>query len=190
MFRELIEKENRFSRPRLSTATFTPPENNNNAILLNGNLERKPSGAVPPKLNGTLERKPSGSVPPKLNEPLERKPSGLLPSKEVPQEEINRAFTNELLKAKQKLRSSGRISVEEEVQVDGVPLPPPPSSFILPGSKKVPGSTSIPPPPPPAPFLLKKSSRVLPAPTLDPRDDLLAAIRRAGGVSGLKKTRT
>ena len=185
----MIVKDEKFSRPRLSTATFTPPENNNNPSLLNGNLERKLASTVPTRLPDTLERKPSSTVPARFLDTLERKPSSVVPPKELPQEEINRAFTAELMKAKQKLKYSGRAYIQDEVQVDGVLPPPPPP--ILPGvNRKVSSSPSPPPPPPPAPFQLKKSSRALPPPNLDPRDDLLAAIRRAGGVAGLKKTRT
>lgn len=123
--------------------------------------------------------------------------SASIPPKEVPQSEINKAFTDQLMLAKAKLKkqasnSAMNINGEDQEDPDAGSPPPPPAPVPPPVKKEASPSPSLPdvPIPPPAPFLNKPNVRHLPPPPTDPREDLLLAIRRAGGVAGLKKTRT
>ena len=95
-----------------------------------------------------------------------------LPSQEQPQEELSRAFQEQLAKAKLKLRSSGPSE-------EGAPPPPP--APVLPGI-----ATSKPgPPPPPAPALKpqweRRVSSLPKGPIVNPRDELMRAIREKAG---------
>ena len=126
-----------------------------------------------------------------------------IPPKEALQSEVNKAFTDQLMMAKSKLKkqslppanqSTKSInSVDDDNEPDAGSPPPPPAPIPPPAAaKKEPSvSPSLPdiPIPPPAPFL-NKPVRHLPPPPTDPREDLLLAIRRAGGVASLRKTRT
>lgn len=108
-----------------------------------------------------------------------------LPPKEREQEEINREFQNELLKAKSKL-----MKVQKSTYLgDSVDNPPPPPAPVMPS----PGA----PPPPPAMSLVKNSVKVNPRPVsskpppssnLNTREELMMAIRNKGGIGGLRKT--
>jgi len=101
-----------------------------------------------------------------------------LPPKEKPQEEINREFQNELLKAKSKLKMSGRSETISQSQ-DGTKF-----------SKDNDGS----PPPPPPPVLPNTLVRKTPParennsfkPSMNAREELMLAIRNKGGKSGLR----
>ncbi len=123
--------------------------------------------------------------------------SASIPPKEVPQSELNKAFTDQLMLAKAKLKkkasnSAMNINGDDQEDPDAGSPPPPPAPVPPPVKKEASPSPSLPdvPIPPPAPFLNKPNVRHLPPPPTDPREDLLLAIRRAGGVGGLRKTRT
>merc|ERR1719357_1721717 len=101
-----------------------------------------------------------------------------LPPKERPQEEVNREFQNELLKAKSKLKVSGGSKTNSQSQ-DGTKF-----------SKDNDGS----PPPPPPPVLPNTLVRKTPPargnnsikPSMNAREELMLAIRNKGGKSGLR----
>jgi hypothetical protein len=153
--RELQEKEEVVMRPPLANAVFqrpTSPEAN--------------SKEQPARTENSLR-------------PL-RPASAQLPPKELPQAELNRAFTDELLKAKNRLRSSGGVSgggskSQDEEEDGGVPPPPPPPV--------------LPPPSRGANQPMGGQRSQLPPPALNPREELLLAIRNVGGARGLRKTR-
>ena len=137
---------------------------------------------------------------------LKGRRSTSIPPKEPLQTEVNQAFTDQLMLAKAKLKKKASNSGTERHDIDDTndyseqtnerdvgSAPPPPAPVLPPSTaakKEVPSASPIPdaPIPPPAPFL-NKPIRHLPPPPVDPREDLLMAIRRAGGVNGLKKTR-
>jgi len=101
-----------------------------------------------------------------------------LPPKEKPQEEVNREFQNELLKAKSKLKMSGRSETISQSQD---------------GTKFSKDSDGCPPPPPP-PVLPNTLVRKTPPargnnsfkPSMNAREELMLAIRNKGGKSGLR----
>jgi hypothetical protein len=105
-----------------------------------------------------------------------------LPPKDLPQEALNRVFTDELLKAKMRLKSSqtptpslsGR-SQETGGGSEGVPPPPPPP--VLPPGLRAGGGKG------------RAAVAQPPLPEVNPREELLLAIRRVGGAGGLRKTR-
>ena len=137
---------------------------------------------------------------------LKGRRSTSIPPKEPLQTEVNQAFTDQLMLAKAKLKKKASNSGTDRHDIDDTndyseqtnerdvgSAPPPPAPVLPPSTaakKEVPSTSPIPdaPIPPPAPFL-NKPIRHLPPPPVDPREDLLMAIRRAGGVNGLKKTR-
>lgn len=109
-----------------------------------------------------------------------------LPPKEREQEEINREFQNELLKAKSKL-----MKVQKSTYLgDSQDTPPAPPAPVMP--PPAPGA----PPPPPAISLVKTPVKVNPRPVSKPlppsnlnaREELMMAIRNKGGLGGLRKT--
>merc|ERR1712098_21986 len=108
----------------------------------------------------------------------ERSFASKLPPKEKPQEEVNREFQNELLKAKSKLKMSGRSESISQSH-DGTKF-----------SKDNDGS----PPPPPPPVLPNTLVRKTPParenhsfkPSMNAREELMLAIRNKGGKAGLR----
>lgn len=165
-------------RPPLAPAVFlrpTSPENSHTQeAARTGDRQRKTEPLVPPPLprDGSSSR------------------SNGLPPKEVPQEVLNKAFTDELLKAKQRLKSS---------QTGGSGRVAPSKSHLLQEDDEDTGGggggEGVPPPPPP-PVLplgmrgLKKVERSPAGPAqVNPREELLIAIRNVGGARGLRKTR-
>ena len=97
--------------------------------------------------------------------------------RELPQEEANRAFANTLAQAKQKLRSSG--PVEEEG------APPPPPRPVHPSPPPPPVAPLAPLARPPAPPKWERRVSSLPkGPTVNPRDELMEAIRAKAGQPG------
>ena len=108
--------------------------------------------------------------------------SSKLPPKERDQEEVNREFMSELMRAKAKLSKVGgqkSTYIGDSPGQDTPPAPPPP----------------VMPPPPP---LVKASSGLNtrpssarappPASGLNTREELMMAIRSKGGAGGLRKT--
>ena len=169
--REFVEKEEKFVRPLLATASFVPPTTTTNNNNNNNNNRRSSSNNNNMIGNTDISR--------------ERKASSI-PPKEALQDDISRAFTDELMMAKSRLKVSRRVSEERDSsRADGSPPPPPPP--VLPAALK--RGTAGPPAPPPAPALPKNQGRVLQPAPLDPREDLLLAIRQIGGIAGLRKTR-
>jgi len=141
--------------------------------------------------------------------------SSVLPPKEPAQEEVNRAFQEQLSKAKLKLRSSGGVPTDfVGPSEDGAPPPPPPPVLpnpppgrtaqpqILPGNGPQPprapvlpnpslGRAGQPqllpgtvPQPPSAPKWEKRVSTLPKGPIVNPRDELMAAIRASAGRPG------
>ena len=104
--------------------------------------------------------------------------SAKIPPRDRNQEEINREFQAELLKAKSKLRTSARSETTHSSnseskaakEDDGSPPPPPPP--VLPNT------------------LVQKTQSVRERPPIkshmNPREELMLAIRNKGGVKGLK----
>merc|ERR1712012_373672 len=111
-----------------------------------------------------------------------------IPPKERDQEEVNREFQSELLRAKAKLsRVHNSTYLGDSQEAPSPPSPPP-----------APAMPGAPPPPPAAPApppTLVKSSVSRPRPpvnninnSLNAREELMLAIRGKGGVGGLRKT--
>ena len=95
-----------------------------------------------------------------------------LPPKEPPQEELNKVFQEQLARSKGKLRVSRPPDEEEE----GAPPPPPPP--VMPYAAA--------PPPPVAPSLNppkweRRVSSLPKGPMVNPRDELMKAIREKAG---------
>jgi len=110
-----------------------------------------------------------------------------MPPRERDQEEINKEFQNELLRAKSKL---SKVNVQKSVylgdSMDGTSIPPAP--VPPPGPPGPPG-------PPPPPVLVKTPVNVNARPVQKPqpsnlnaREELMVAIRNKGGLGGLRKT--
>jgi len=101
-----------------------------------------------------------------------------LPPKEKQQEEVNRAFQDELLKAKSKLKISGRSEI--------ISQSPSGTNF----SKEDDGSPPPPPPPVLPNTLVRKTPPVREKPAMksnmNPREELMLAIRNKGGKGGLR----
>merc|ERR1712181_84943 len=100
------------------------------------------------------------------------------PPKEQPaQDELSRAFQSQLAAAKLKLRTSGPAASEEE---EGAPPPPPPP--VLPPVAPV--KAPSPPAPPSKPQWEKRVSTLPKGPMINPRDELMKAIREKAGRPG------
>ena len=97
------------------------------------------------------------------------------PPKEQAQDELSRAFQSQLAAAKLKLRTSGPGEEEE-----GAPPPPPPP--ILPPVAPV--KAPSPPAPPSKPQWEKRVSTLPKGPMVNPRDELMKAIREKAGKPG------
>ena len=95
-----------------------------------------------------------------------------VPSKEQAQDELSRVFRSQLAATKFKLRRSGQGDEET-----GAPPPPPPP--ILP-----PVTASTPPAPPLKPQWEKRVSTLPKGPMVNPRDELMRAIREKAGKPG------
>jgi len=101
-----------------------------------------------------------------------------LPPKERQQEEMNRAFQDELLKAKSKLKISGK---SENIS----------QSYSAPRFSKEDDGSPPPPPPPVLPnTLVRKTPPVRENPAMksnmNPREELMLAIRNKAGKGGLR----
>ncbi len=163
--RELQEKESTVPRPPLATAVFLRPVSSSEAN--NNNTEED-----------TTPRQAEDTPVPRERQPLVRTVPH--PPKDLPQEALNRVFTDELLKAKMRLKSSqtptpGR-SQETGGGSEGVP-PPPPPPVLPPGLRPAAGGKG------------RAAVAQPPPPEVNPREELLLAIRRVGGAGGLRKTR-
>ena len=103
--------------------------------------------------------------------------SSKLPAKERDQEEVNREFQSELMRAKAKLSKVGGQKSTYLGSVSSQDTPPAPPPPVLP-----PG-----PPPPP---LVKASAqpRTPASASINTREELMMAIRTKGGLGGLRKT--
>merc|ERR1711892_573075 len=99
-----------------------------------------------------------------------------LPPKEVNQEEINKTFQDELARAKLRLKTSegGRGEAVSRDERDAPPPPPPP---VLPPTTSL---KKVARPSPVQPFKGKQ---------VNPREELMNAIRQKGGALGLKSVR-
>merc|ERR1712190_503731 len=98
----------------------------------------------------------------------------VVPPREQAQDELSRVFQSQLAAAKLKLRTSVSGDGEEE----GTPPPPPPP--VLP-----PVVTAPPPPAPPSkPTWERRVSTLTRGPIVNPRDELMRAIRERGGKPG------
>lgn len=112
--------------------------------------------------------------------------SSKLPPKERDQEEVNREFQSELMRAKAKL---SKVGGQKSTYIGDVPsqdTPPAPPAPVMP-----PG----PPGPPPPPLVkasvglnTRPSAPRAPASGLNAREELMMAIRTKGGAGGLRKT--
>ncbi len=154
-------------RPPLATAVFLRPVSSSEAN--NNNTTEEDS----------TPRQAEDTPVPRERQPLVR--TNPLPPKDLPQEALNRVFTDELLKAKMRLKSSqtptplpGR-SQETGGGSEGVP-PPPPPPVLPPGLRPAAGGKG-------------RAAVAQPPPLVNPREELLLAIRRVGGAGGLRKTR-
>ena len=98
------------------------------------------------------------------------------PPNEQAQDELSRAFQSQLAAAKLKLRTSGPGGEEEE----GAPPPPPPP--VLPPVAPV--KAPSPPAPPSKPQWEKRVSTLPKGPMVNPRDELMKAIREKAGKPG------
>ena len=112
------------------------------------------------------------------NQNFENKFASKLPPKERQQEEMNREFQDELLKAKSKLKISGR---SENIS----------PSYSAPRFTKEDDGSPPPPPPPVLPnTLVRKTPPVRENPAMksnmNPREELMLAIRNKGGKGGLR----
>ena len=127
----------------------------------------------------------------------QNKSQAKIPMKEKNQDEVNREFQRELLSAKSRLKStylgdsqesqeSQEKEQEEPVQasVEGRPPPPPPP--VLPGPGLV--RTARPPPPPVRAMQSNNKKNVNINNNVNPREELMLAIRNKGGLGGLRKT--
>ena len=103
--------------------------------------------------------------------------SSKLPAKERDQEEVNREFQSELMRAKAKLSKVGGQKSTYLGSVSSQDTPPAPPPPVLP-----PG-----PPPPP---LVRASAqpRTSASASINTREELMMAIRTKGGLGGLRKT--
>ena len=102
----------------------------------------------------------------------------VVPPREQAQDELSRAFQSQLAAAKLKLRTSVSGDGEEE----GTPPPPPPP--VLP-PVATPVVTAPPPPAPPSKPTWERRVSTLPrGPIVNPRDELMRAIRERGGKPG------
>ena len=99
-----------------------------------------------------------------------------VPQREQAQDELSRAFQSQLAAAKLKLRTSGPGGEEEE----GAPPPPPPP--VLPPLAPV--KAPSPPAPPSKPQWEKRVSTLPKGPLVNPRDELMRAIRDKAGKPG------
>merc|ERR1711913_29983 len=97
---------------------------------------------------------------------------GAVPPREQAQDELSRAFQSQLAAAKLKLRTSGPGEEEE-----GAPPPPPPP--VLPPVAPV--KAPSPPAPPSKPQWEKRVSTLPKGPMVNPRDELMRAIREKAG---------
>ena len=98
-----------------------------------------------------------------------------VPPREQAQDELSRAFQSQLAAAKLKLRTSGPGEEEE-----GAPPPPPPP--VLPPVALV--KAPSPPAPPSKPQWEKRVSTLPKGPMVNPRDELMRAIREKAGKPG------
>jgi len=144
----------------------------------------------------TMENK-NQSTPVILTSGHKVSPRPTLPPKEPAQEELNKAFQEKLSKARLRLRSSSRSEERRDDDEEGTPPPPPPPVLPGPPVKTPPPPMKVPPPPvapvikgpqpPIAPVIkptLKWEKRVstLPkGPIVNPRDELMRAIREKAG---------
>ena len=99
------------------------------------------------------------------------------PKEQPAQDELSRAFQSQLAAAKLKLRTSGPAGGEEE---EGAPPPPPPP--VLPPVAPV--KAPSPPAPPSKPQWEKRVSTLPKGPMINPRDELMKAIREKAGRPG------
>eukprot|EP00092_Neocalanus_flemingeri_P105704 GFUD01135516.1.p1 GENE.GFUD01135516.1~~GFUD01135516.1.p1 ORF type:complete len:1838 (+),score=444.40 GFUD01135516.1:529-6042(+) len=112
------------------------------------------------------------------NQNIENRFASKIPPKERQQEEINRAFQDELLKAKSKLKISGKSESLSQ-------------SYSAPRSPKENDGSPPPPPPPVLPnTLVRKTPPVRENPAMksnmNPREELMLAIRNKAGKGGLR----
>ena len=123
----------------------------------------------------------------------QNKSQAKIPMKEKNQDEVNREFQRELLSAKSRLKSTylgdsqesqQEKEQEEPVQasVEGRPPPPPPP--VLPG----PGLVRTARPPPPVRAQQSNNKKNVNINNINPREELMLAIRNKGGLGGLRKT--
>ena len=189
--RELQEKEVAVSRPPLATAVFLRPTSPEVTIIpfskeqaRTEDKHSQPNHVSPAAAAAVLPRDPR---------PIR---ATFLPPKELPQAELNRVFTDELLQAKSRLRASGGTAIssltsstsgsrsqggnddDDEGVGRGEGVPPPPPPPVLPPAMRVTKSAVVGGP-----------RSQLPPPAINPREELLLAIRNVGGARGLRKTR-
>jgi len=113
----------------------------------------------------------------------QNKSQAKIPMKEKNQDEVNREFQRELLSAKSKLKSTylgDSVDRDHGGIVEGRPPPPPPP--VLPGVSLV---KTVRPPPPPV-RAGQPNTRI--NNSMNPREELMMAIRNKGGLGGLRKT--
>jgi len=221
--RELNEKEDKFSRPRLSTALFIQPysntgsHNNNSISTANNSINFPNNNNNTQNTNNNINfmssnnNYSSGSDVVGRTQPRERAlpaaqsnssaATSSLPPPEPLQADINRAFTDQLMKAKQRLRhsplgvtaetpNSAEINDDDDDSLqrqDGSPPPPPPP--VLPDSLRRSAQHATKPLGGVTRSAAGRSAAAMQQP-VDTRSDLLSAIRQAGGVHSLRKTRT
>merc|ERR1712223_586008 len=144
-------------QPSLVNKTEIVIENNNINFNSNGNNNNNNNNTMS---NMNTVRKSASRV--------------VVPPREQAQDELSRAFQSQLAAAKLKLRTSVSGDGEEE----GTPPPPPPP--VLP-----PVVTAPPPPAPPSKPTWERRVSTLPrGPIVNPRDELMRAIRERGGKPG------